>query len=299
MHMKTFKLVLTGIIAILFYTLNAQEKNTDPVVMKIGTENICLSEFEYAYRKNHTIEAVEKVSFEQYINMFKDYKLKVYEARKLGFDQSENYKRELAVYKTILDIEKENGELTQTEYNHLLKEYEEGILLFEISNQKVWDKGNRDLKGLVRYFMRHKSDYKLKEAHFKGCIVECKNEKIAQEVKQLIKYSGIDSIKSFVDQQYNKTSIQVRINRVFVKRGDNKHVDKAIFEREGFIPDPQYPFMNIEGRLISDYPESYKDIRGQVATDYQNHLDQLWIKELNKKYKVIVYHNIIKTVKED
>lgn len=298
MLMTTFKLICFCIVINLTSVLVGQS-NTDPIVMQIGTDTVRLSEFEYIYKKNLSIESVEQVSFEEYINMFKDYKLKILEAKRLGLDKTVNFRRELDVYKAILDISKDNQELSETEYKHLIHEYEEGILLFDISNEKIWNKTNHDQKGLERYFIKNKAKYKLQEAHFKGYIAECKNEATATKIKQLIKSTNPDSLISLKQSIYNKNEETVRINHYFVKYGENKHIDLAIFEQKGFSPDSKFPFMSIEGKIIQDYPENYKDIKGQITYDYQNYLDRQWIKELNKKYKIIIYHDIIKTVKED
>jgi peptidyl-prolyl cis-trans isomerase SurA len=48
--------------------------------------------------------------------------------------------------------------------------------------------------------------------------------------------------------------------------------------------------------LQEKLPDSYTDVRGLVITDYQDYLEQEWLKSLNEKYPVVIYEDVIKTV---
>ncbi|GHV10844.1 hypothetical protein FACS1894162_5690 [Bacteroidia bacterium] len=48
------------------------------------------------------------------------------------------------------------------------------------------------------------------------------------------------------------------------------------------------------GKIAAEAPKSYKDVRGLVVTDYQDYLEQEWIKRLNAKYPVVIYEDKIK-----
>ena len=51
---------------------------------------------------------------------------------------------------------------------YLIKEYHDGLLLYEISNQHVWDKAAKDEAALDSYFKKNKAKYKWDEPRFKG-----------------------------------------------------------------------------------------------------------------------------------
>ncbi|WP_299669059.1 peptidylprolyl isomerase [uncultured Polaribacter sp.] len=63
----------------------------------------------------------------------------------------------------ILAYYKENLIFTEPEYAYTLKEYEDGLLLFELMQQKIWDKSSKDTLGLKNYFSNHPEKYKSKE----------------------------------------------------------------------------------------------------------------------------------------
>jgi peptidyl-prolyl cis-trans isomerase SurA len=63
----------------------------------------------------------------------------------------------------ILEYYKENLVHTEPEYAHILKEYEDGLLLFELMQQKIWNKSSKDTLGLKTYFSKNKEKYNFEE----------------------------------------------------------------------------------------------------------------------------------------
>lgn len=65
--------------------------------------------------------------------------------------------------KEILAYYKENLIKTEPEYANTLKEYEDGLLLFELMQQKIWNKSSKDSLGLKSYFDKNKANYNSNE----------------------------------------------------------------------------------------------------------------------------------------
>ncbi|MGB1284218.1 MAG: peptidylprolyl isomerase, partial [Polaribacter sp.] len=63
----------------------------------------------------------------------------------------------------ILKYYKINLVDTEPDYAYSLKEYEDGLLLFELMQRKIWDKSAKDTLGLQNYFANHIDNYKTKE----------------------------------------------------------------------------------------------------------------------------------------
>jgi peptidyl-prolyl cis-trans isomerase SurA len=63
----------------------------------------------------------------------------------------------------ILAYYKENLVNTEPEYAYILKEYEDGLLLFELMQQKIWNKSSKDTLGLKMYFSNNKEKYNSEE----------------------------------------------------------------------------------------------------------------------------------------
>ena len=201
---------------------------------------------------------------------------------------------ELLAYKDS-QLEKEHPE-----FRYLMNEYHDGILLFEISNNQVWEKASKDTDGLKKYFKAHKSDYTWKEPHYKGYIISCKNNATFKMAKSLVRKSDRDSVDHYLRSRLNDSIQYVKVEKGLFVKGENKVIDKEVFKsKEKLAPSNEYPFVFISGKMLKKTPENYTDVRGLVTADYQEFLEKEWIKALRAKYKVIVDQNVLKTVKKN
>jgi peptidyl-prolyl cis-trans isomerase SurA len=65
--------------------------------------------------------------------------------------------------KKALQYIKEHLEDLNSDYRNLIREYHDGILLYDFSKQEVWDKASTDEAGLMAYYKAHKKDFKAKD----------------------------------------------------------------------------------------------------------------------------------------
>lgn len=219
--------------------------------------------------------------------------------RKMNVTNALNYvkaEKEKAVSEILLNCEKEDLVNKYPEYANLLNEYREGILLFEISNKKVWDKASTDKEGLESYFKKNKSKYTNWESpKFKGLIVYAVNDSVESAVKDYLKSLGGDTVATALHKKFRR---DIRIERHLTAKGENKFVDELVFGGLKAENDKKYKkYFILEGKVI-EQPEEAADVRGQVTTDYQNQLEKNWIKELKSKYKVKINKKVLKLVKE-
>ena len=180
------------------------------------------------------------------------------------------------------------------EYRNLLNEYRDGMLLFEISNRRVWKAASKDTLGLEQYFAENRAKYRWDEPHFKGIILSAKTDSVMSLVKADIATMPTDSL---TDALYNKYGNGIRMERMVVKQGENALADYLAFhvgdkpDRKGFEE-----FIILEGGVINQ-PEEMSDVRGAVTSDYQDVLEQRWKAELAKKYPAKIYKKVLKQVK--
>ena len=64
---------------------------------------------------------------------------------------------------SLLDYENDHLAEKHTEYKMLYNEYKEGMLLFELMDQKVWSLASKDTVGLQQFFDSNKENYKWQE----------------------------------------------------------------------------------------------------------------------------------------
>ena len=178
---------------------------------------------------------------------------------------------------------------------NLVREYHDGILLFDVSLREVWDKANKDTEGLAAYFKAHKKAYTWDEPRYKGYMIYAKNEAAAKAAKQIIKSANADSIMSYIDQRINVDSVQyVKVEQGLWTAGKNAAVDKYGFKNKTaeYTASEEFPVVVPVGKVLKA-PQEYTDVRSQVTTDYQDYLEEQWIATLREKYPVVVNKEVL------
>jgi len=202
------------------------------------------------------------------------------------------YAKEVVIAAEQASLEKEHPE-----YRNLLREYSDGLLLFEISQEEVWNKASTDVNGLEKYFNGNKEKYNWESPRFRGKILRCTDKKILAEAQKMMKKAPKDSVDIQLRRKFNKDKVQIQIENGLFAPGASKAVDAHIF-KTGTYTNNAFPAVACIGELVSA-PESYRDIRGPVTADYQNYLEKEWIKYLRNKYEVSIDQAVLKTVKSN
>lgn len=183
---------------------------------------------------------------------------------------------------------------------NLVREYHDGILLFDVSLREVWDKANQDTEGLAAYFKANKKNYTWEAPRYKGSIIYAKNEVAAKAAKQIVKSAHPDSVLSYLNQRVNVDSVMyVRVERGIWEAGKNAAVDKYGFKNKAaaFTPSEEFPIVLAVGKVIKN-PQEYTDDRAKVTTDYQDYLEKAWIKTLREKYPVVINEEVWAEIKQ-
>jgi len=187
---------------------------------------------------------------------------------------------------------------TDLEMRYLIKEYHDGLLLYEISNQTVWDKVAKDEQALATYFKKNKKKYAWDEPRFKGMVYHVKQQSDVKAVADCVKKLKFADWNEALRTTFNNDSvIRIRVEKGLFKKGDNKLVDQKIFKVTDAQPDSVkgYPIDEVYGKLLKK-PEEYTDVQGLVVADLQDEMEHLWVADLRKKYPVTVNEEILKTV---
>lgn len=202
--------------------------------------------------------------------------------------------------KAVVDYEDEQLENKYTDFRNLMNEYRDGILLFELTDKKVWSKAVKDTTGLDAFYAANKNNYMWGE-RLEADIFYCKDETVAAKTRKLVekgKKKGYNTDE--IQKQINSDSqLNLKIVSGKFSKGDNKIID-AIDANSGLsknqLIDNQVVFVNVK-RKIAPEPKTLKEARGVVTAEYQNQLEKEWLKELKNKYKVDVNRDVLKTVK--
>ena len=196
----------------------------------------------------------------------------------------------------IVEKELEYIKNVNSDYRNLLKEYSDGLLLFEISSDKVWNVASSSKKKLEEYFQEHKDKYVWPEPRYKGMVVYSANQEVYNRVEKLLKTNTEEEAEELIRKEFlnNKVSL-VKIEKGVFPKGNNVAVDDKIYKTATYSS-PAFPFVSTRGAVISA-PQTYLDVKGLVTADYQTYLEDEWVKSLRKKYDVIINKEVLKTIK--
>lgn len=197
-------------------------------------------------------------------------------------------------------MEKRADELSakDVEMKNLIREYHDGLLLYEISNELVWDKAAKDEAGLEQYFKKNKKKYSWDKPHFKGIAYHVKDPAHIKAVKDCVKKLKFDKWADALRQTFNNDSIiRIRVEKGIFRPGDNALVDSAVFKKDTTATKVKdYPYDAVYGKVLKKGPEEYADVRGLVVTDYQDQLEREWVATLRRKYDFFINYDVLRTV---
>lgn len=195
-------------------------------------------------------------------------------------------------------VEQRAAELqaNDSDMRNLIREYHDGLLLYEMMNRKVWEKAGKDEKGLAAYYKKHKKEYKWETPRFKGIAYHTKDVADIKAVAEAVKNVKFDDWAETLRKQFNDSVRRIQVVKGFFKLGDNALVDRDVFKKDTTVaPVKDYPYCSTYGE-IQEQPKEYKDVRDLVVNDYQQQLEKEWVAELRKQYAVSVNKEVLATV---
>ena len=130
-----FKKIFSLVSIIFFAVVNTHSQNS--VVMEINGQKVTESEFLQIYLKNNDDPKYDKASLDEYMDLFKKFKLKVAEAEALGYDTIPKLKKELEGYRKQLALpylidSVENKAMVTQAYDRLKTEVRASHILLQL-----------------------------------------------------------------------------------------------------------------------------------------------------------------------
>jgi peptidyl-prolyl cis-trans isomerase SurA len=208
-----------------------------------------------------------------------------------------------SMYKTwsdecVISYEDALLESKYPEFRNLLREYRDGILLFDLTDQKVWSKAVKDTSGLKDYYEKNKNNYMWGE-RAEVTTYKCLNESVAAGVRKLLKAKK--SEKEIVDALNKASQLNVSVENVTYLKGENQYVDanwkKGLADKDFKDTKENKVLVLVVNNILPKSPKQLNECRGMVTADYQNHLENEWLAYLKNKYKVNVNEEVLNSIK--
>lgn len=200
--------------------------------------------------------------------------------------------------KEVFDYEDAHLEEKYPEFNALVQEYHDGILLFNLMENEVWNKAIKDTSGLNNYYEEHKNDYMWND-RVKAIVITCHNQNDVDRMLDLMKQElSIDSIRNIMKQENMRSTV---IKERFYQKGDDVYVDSTewIIGKMTVYPstlDKSTKIIKIM-EVRKPEPKTFKEAKGLVTSAYQTQIEKEWLKQLRKKYPVKINNKLLEKIK--
>lgn len=193
----------------------------------------------------------------------------------------------------IIELEEGKLETKYPEFKALMQEYHDGILLYEIMTDKVWNRATRDTMGLKAFYEINKDKYKWAD-RADAMVYECLNKDIANNVYKMIQNDTINS--KHVLEKINKDSelnLRVRTNKFEI-------VNTPFLKDQNLVKGVNKPYL-FEGKyyvvkvdkLIPAGNKDLNDAKGAITSDFQNQLEKDWLAEIAKKHPIVINEAVL------
>ncbi len=201
------------------------------------------------------------------------------------------------VAQVLNNTEETDLEANNKEYGMLLKEYRDGILLFSLMNQEVWQKGIADSLGQVEFFRKNIANYQWK-SRVEASIVRVIDQTKLESARKALQNSGFNPANFQNFESGYKTNSPLAFTS---ESGTYEYQDHPVLSKVNL----EIPYQEIEvdgstylinlGQKIPAGPRKFEETRGLVIRDYQEYLENTLTQKLKGKYPIQVNN----TVKEE
>lgn len=212
-----------------------------------------------------------------------------------------NYEFIKKQYKTffennLFEYKKNNLINENEEFANILKEYEDGLLLFDIMQDKIWDVAKNDTLALKLFYDNNVSKFKSKEK-IVGTIISSKDKK---HLKKVIKLWEKSIINQEISNQLNYKSQVIILSTGEFEITDpllpqNKNFKKGISKIIEF--ENNYVVLKVQD-IIPAKTLPFEKIKGSVISKYQSFLETNWVEKLANKYHIKIDNKVLEELKK-
>ena len=214
-----------------------------------------------------------------------------------------NHQYKFFLEQSMFQYKKDNLEYENQDFANILNEYREGLLLFELMQDKIWEGAKNDTLGLKVFYNDNKKNY-LWPQRIMGSIASSSSYKTIKKVRKLWNKGNTNQM---IDELLNKTKQNVIFSNgeftlgelplpesftttTGVESGVKSSISKVIKENNS------YYVVNVN-EFIPESKKTISEAKGQLISDYQNELESRWILELKSKFHVDLNEEVFQKVK--
>lgn len=187
---------------------------------------------------------------------------------------------------TIIQYEQDHLAEKYPEYRMLVKEYRDGILLFDLMTKEIWNKASEDTTGLKEFYEKNKENYQWNE-RIEVTSYSAESDSVLSIVKEKLKNGATDEEIKALAAKISPLAVQIK-KGVYEKEAeeiqDIEWKENAEFE----VKKEDRVALVKTGEILPAGTKPLKEIKGTVISDYQNHLEKEWLQKLATEYPITV-----------
>lgn len=207
---------------------------------------------------------------------------------------------ETSISDQILKYENSVLEKKYPDFRYLMTEFHDGILLFEISGRRIWNRVQEDSTGLYEYYENHKNEYLSPEAVTAKIYTLKKSKGEKKFIRNLRKYSRRPDGDSLLLENYNSENDSLLIIRQgnFI-RGDEDVIDRVKWSKGTHVTKSgAFPSVVVISEVHQPRPLAFEEVQGEMINGYQELLEDRWIEQLKQKYAVKIHDPVLEEIRK-
>lgn len=205
------------------------------------------------------------------------------------------------VYQNFVDAQmtdyyNDNLEKEFPDFANVIEEYRDGLLLFDLMEKEIWEKAKQDTLALKKYYNANKLQYQWKN-RAEVLVASSTKEGVAKEARKLL---NKDQTDDFIKTTLNtKEVVNVMIKKENYEEGSENFPKKVEFKTgvSEIYKDGEFYFVNKVSKIIPASVKTFDEAHGRVVNDYQQYLEDNWVSNLKKEFKVNINQEVFERMK--
>lgn len=194
----------------------------------------------------------------------------------------------------------EDSQLTTKypEFGYLLNEYKEGLMLFEIMEKEIWNKASEDSIGLAQFFAANIKNFPAPE---RGdfLVIESSNPALYHKILDSLQVNWDADVKNQLKSKLDARALSaLKIAKRTFERHELPNFDQKWKEKEVQGDPSNLKIYSLQQIIEAGYYR-LEEVKGLVISNYQDHLEQEWVKRLRAQNRVKIDHKILKQLASD
>lgn len=176
------------------------------------------------------------------------------------------------------------------DYRQLVNEYKNGMLLFELMNNEVWQKALEDSTGQRNYFQNNTDNY-MWSKRVKALIVKAiKSQNISKVESWLSTKTLTDSLSTELKNRFlEKNTLLFTVEQKTFEVDNNELLSELDLNQTYHkLHQNEETVLIVLGETLPARQKKYEETRGRLIQDYQEYLETKLITELKQKYTIQV-----------